>query len=104
MLIKNFSNLNLDYNNRDLPKSIYGLRILDLDSNPKYNITIAHDGYCPPICSEREESRYNVYLSNLEDLLLSESKKTQKIENYCRVLEYMTNKNGEFYQFSKAVV
>ena len=95
------SKYNFEVQTKNLPVNIYGLRILDLDKNKNYDIFISHNGYCPNLNSEREQSNYNDYISNLEASLLLEFEKMNKINNYTRLFEVMTNDKGELYHFVK---
>ena len=58
-------NSNFDLENIIYPKNIYALRICDEKGNV-YNISVSHNGFCPNISTEREQSNFNDYLSNLE--------------------------------------
>lgn len=103
MQIQDLTKYNFDIQSINLPVNIYGLRIYDLDKKQKYDIVVSHDGYCPKICTDREQSNYNDYLSNLERSLLIEFEKSTKIRNYTRILEVMTDDKGELYHLSKSV-
>lgn len=103
MQSQDLSRFNFEVQTKNLPSNIYGLRILDLDKNQNHDLIITHNGYCPNINTEREQSNYNDYLSNLENSLLVEFEKTTKIKNYSRVFEVMTNDKGELYNFTKSV-
>jgi hypothetical protein len=103
MLVQDLSKYNFDLQTKGLPVNIYGLRILDLEKKQHYDLVISHNGYCPNIYSEREQSNYNDYLSNLESSLLLEFEKTTKIKNYTRLLEVMTDNKGELYHLCKSV-
>lgn len=95
--------LNFDIEKKKLPKNIYGLQILDLDKKQKHDIVINHNGYCPNVYTEREQSNYNEYLTNLENSLLIEFEKSTNIRNYIRILEVMTNDKGELFHLSKNI-
>ncbi len=103
MKIQDLSQFNFEAQTKNLPVNIYGLRILDLDQNKNHDIIISHNGYCPSINTEREQSIYNDYLSNLESTLLNEFERTTKIKNYTRLFEVMTNDKGELYHLLKSV-
>jgi len=103
MQTQDLSKYNFDIQTKNLPINIYGLRIIDLDKKQKHEIVINHNGYCPNICTEREQSNYNDYLSNLENTLLIEFEKSTEIKNYSRILEVMTNDKGELYHLLKRV-
>lgn len=100
--------LSFDFNiqNKNLPKNIYALRVLDEDKNKIYDIIINHNGCCPIISNEREQSNYNDYLSNLENEVINEFFKFNKIKkpkNYSNLFEVMTDDKGELYHLSKSV-
>ncbi|MBP6385745.1 MAG: hypothetical protein KA313_09665 [Pseudarcicella sp.] len=103
MQIQDLSKYNFEVQTKNLPINIYGIRILDLDKNQNHDIVISHNGYCPNICTEREQSNYNDYLSNLESSVLSVFEKGTKIKNYTRLFEVMTNEKGELYHLLKSV-
>jgi hypothetical protein len=97
-------NSNFDLENIIYPKNIYALRICDEKGNV-YNISVSHNGFCPNISTEREQSNFNDYLSNLEYSIISEffkstNKRTPK--NYNNIIEVMTDENGEIYHLSRA--
>ncbi|WCM42581.1 hypothetical protein MG290_02595 [Flavobacterium sp. CBA20B-1] len=100
--------LNLDFNliDKNLPKNIYGLRILDVDKNKTFDLIIKHDGFCPDNYSERDQSRFNDYLSNLEYSAIQEffkSIKKRKPKLYSNLIEVMTNGDGDLYHYAKSV-
>lgn len=98
-------NSNFDLENIKYPKNIYALRISDNKGNI-FDIAVAHTGYCPDLCSEREQSNFNDYLSNLESSIVSEffkSIKVRKPKNYSNIIEVITDRNGNLYHLSKAV-
>jgi hypothetical protein len=100
------TSFNFDIQKKDLPKNIYALRILDDVRNKYYDIVINHSGYCPNLSTEREQSNYNDYLSNLENSVVNEffkSSKIKKPKNYIHIFEIMTNNEGELYHYSKIV-
>lgn len=103
MQLQDLSKYNFEVQTKNLPINIYGLRILDLEKNQNHDIVISHNGYCPNICTEREQSNYNDYLSNLESSVLSEFEKSTKIKTYTRLFEVMTNEKGELYHLLKSV-
>ena len=99
-------NFSLKTNQKDLPKNIYGLKLINEKTNEIVSLYINHNGYCPNISSEREQSNYNDYLSNLENSIINEYCKLNKIKDcdlFSRKLEIMTNNNGELYHYSKTV-
>ncbi|MFA9290055.1 MAG: hypothetical protein ACEQSF_02375 [Solirubrobacteraceae bacterium] len=99
-------NFSLKVNQKDLPKNIYGLKLLNEKTNETVSLFISHNGYCPNIYSEREQSNYNDYLSNLESSIINEYCKLNKIKNtdlLIRKLEIMTNEKGELYHCSRTV-
>lgn len=96
-------NSNFDLDNKVYPKNIYAVRIKDEKGNI-YDISLMHNGYCPKINSEREQSNYNDYLSNLEYSVIQEyfkSIKTRKPKRYLNLIELMTNEKGELYHYAK---
>ena len=102
------ANLNFDFNieNKKLPANIYALRVKNFDNNAIYDIVVKHNGYCPVINNERQQSNYNDYLSNLETEVINNFFKINKIKkpvNYSRLFEIMTNENSELYHFSRSV-
>ena len=103
MQTQDLTKYNFDIQTKNLPVNIYGLRIFDLDKKQNHDIVISHNGYCPNLYTEREQSNYNDYLSNLENSLLIEFEKTTKIKNYTRILEVMTDNKGELYHLCKSV-
>ncbi len=103
MQTQDLSKYNFEIQTKNLPLNIYGLRILDLDKNQNHDLVISHNGYCPNISTEREQSNYNDYLSNLESSVLNEFEKRTKIKNYTRLFEVMTNNNGDLYHLLKSV-
>lgn len=103
MKTQDLSKYNFEVQTKNLPVNIYGLRVFDLDKEQHYDIVVSHDGYCPNILTEREQSNYNDYLSNLENSLIIEFTKSTKIKNFSRILEVMTNNKGELYHLSKTV-
>ena len=106
--MKNTQILNLDFNliNKNLPVNIYALRVLDTDKNKTYDIVINHDGFLPEIYSEREQSRFNDYLSNLENTTIEEFYKTNNIKkpkNYHSKIELITDRNGNLYHLVRSI-
>lgn len=106
--MENTQLLNLNFNliDKNLPKNIYGLRILDVDKNKTFDVVINHDGFCPNIFSERDQSRFNDYLSNLEFKVISEfykSNKLRKPKEYYSKIEIMTDSEGNLFHLSKSV-
>lgn len=98
--------LNADFGLRNIsyPKNIYAIRIKD-ERGLIYDISVVHDGYCPEIKSERDQSNYNEYLSNLEYSVINEffkSIKKRKPKVYSNQIEVITNHNGELYHISRA--
>lgn len=99
-------NFNFDLKNINYPKNIYALRIKDSHENI-YDISVEHNGFCPEIFSEREQSNYNDYLSNLENSVVQaffKSIKKRKPKVYSSLIEVMTNEKGELYYLSKSVI
>ncbi len=98
-------NANFDIENVKYPKNIYAVRISD-EMDTTYDITVQHNGYCPNISTEREQSNYNDYLSNLHNTVIDEFFKTinkQKPKVYSNKLEVITNSKGDLYYLSKSV-
>ena len=96
---------NFDVEGKIYPENIYAVKIKDSTENV-YEIAVNHDGYCPNIYSEREQSNYNDYLSNLENSVVTEFFKSigkKKPKSYFTILEVMTNNKGELYHLAKAV-
>ena len=100
--------LNLDFSieqsKKNLPSNIYALKVLNVDENEVFEIAINHNGYCPELNSEREESIFTEYLCNLEYNLIEEYFKYNKIKkpkSYYSLCEVMTDNKGELYRFSK---
>lgn len=99
----NLLNTIFNLKKNSLPKNVYAIRIKDKNGN-LYDIAIQHDGYCPAIYSEREQSRFNDYLSNLENSVISEyfkSIKKRKPKNYSTQLEIVTDQQGKIYHFTQ---
>lgn len=97
-----------DFNalDRKLPINIYALRILDNEKGETFDIIINHNGYCPNISSEREQSNYNDYLSNLENEVVNEFFKLNKIKkpkNLSNLFEIMSDEEGKLYHYSRRV-
>ena len=98
-------NSNFDLNNIKYPKNIYALRICDEKGNI-YDISVSHNGFCPNIKTEREQSNFNDYLSNLEYSIVSaffKSIKKKKPKTYYNKIEVITDLNGKIYHLSKAI-
>lgn len=104
-MITELLNSNFDLQNVKFPNNIYAIRISDGKGNV-YDITVTHNGYCPIINTEREQSNFNDYLSNLENSIVYEffkSIKKRKPKNYKNQIEIMTDNNGKVFHFSKLV-
>lgn len=100
------SSFDFNIQDKNLPINIYALRVLDNEKSKVYDILINHNGYCPYISSEREQSNYNDYLSNLENEVINDFFKLNKIKkpkNYSNLFEIMTNEKGELYHYSRTV-
>ena len=81
--------------NTTLPSNIYAICI-EWKGQRSF-LKIEHDGIIPNMSSEREMSRSNDYLSNLETALVSRFFKANQIKKntpYSNVFEILTNKNG----------
>lgn len=99
-------NLDFDFIDKNLPKNIYALRILDVDKNKTFDLVINHDGFCPNIFSEREQSRFNDYLSNLECKVIDgfyKSNKMKKPKSYYSTIEIMTDCNGDLFHLTRII-
>ena len=97
-------NFNLKYN--EFPSNLYALRVKD-SKGEIFDISMKHNGFCPDISSEREQSNFNDYLSNLESSVVKEFFKSINIKppkEYTTLLEVMTNEKGELYHFSRLVI
>lgn len=106
--MENTQLLNFDFNqiNKNLPKNIYGLRIFDVDKNKTYDLVINHLGFCPNIFSERDQSRFNDYLSTLEYQVINDFYKYNKLKkpnSYYSKIEIMTDSNGDLFHLSKSI-
>lgn len=89
--------------NNSFPKNIYAIRIKDEKGN-LYDIVIQHNGYCPDIQTERDHSRFNDYLSNLEYSTVTEffkSIKKSKPKVYSTQLEVVTDQTGKLFHLSR---
>jgi hypothetical protein len=98
--------LSLVKNQQNLPKNIYAIRVLNIDKNETFDIVIEHDGYCPPLSSERDYSLFDEYLSNLEYKLIDDYfkiNKQKKPKNYHHLYELMTDNKGNIHSYSKCV-
>lgn len=99
-------NFSLEENNNVLPKNIYGLRLFNKKTNELISLLVEHNGYCPNISTEREQSNYNDYLSNLEVSVIKEYCKSNNIKNpevLSRKLEIMTDNNGDLFHYSRTI-
>jgi hypothetical protein len=100
------TNFDFDILGKNLPINIYALRLLDNEKNKTYDIIINHNGYCPNIFTEREQSNYNDYLSNLENEVINEFFRLNKIRKpkiHSNLFEIMTNDKGKLYHYSRIV-
>jgi|GEM_PF-6138082 len=99
-------NFSLKKYQRNLPKNIYAIRVLNVDKNETFCLAIEHDGYCPHLNTDRDESNFGEYLCNLQSKLIGtyyKANKTKKPKQYYSICEVMTNENGELYRYSKSV-
>lgn len=99
-------NFDLEKVKSNLPKNIYAIKVLNLDKNETFNIAIEHNGYCPELYDNHDESNFGEYLCNLEFKLVSDyfkSKKVKMPKKFYSLCEIMTNKNGELYHYSRVV-
>ncbi|AZB22433.1 hypothetical protein EG338_10335 [Kaistella haifensis] len=81
--MKTIDIFNVDVSNLDktqLPSNIYAIRIKDCNNNI-YDICINHQAELSEINSERDQSRMNDFLSNLEYSVVTEFFKNIKKEN-----------------------
>ena len=106
--MENSQILNLDFNiiNKNLPMNLYAVRVFDVDNDKTFDVVINHDGNCPNIYSERDQSRFNDYLSNLEYEVIDEFYKKNNLKkpnNYYSKIEVMTNNFGEIIHYLRAV-
>ncbi len=98
--------LSIEKHKRNLPKNIYAIKGLNVDNNETFNIAIEHNGYCPEFENNHDASNFSEYLCNLEDKLINDFFKANKIKKpkeYYHLCEIMTNENGELYRYSKSV-
>ena len=100
--------LNIDFsleqNQRHLPINIYAVKVFNVDKNEVFQIAINHNGYCPEINSNNDESKFNDYLCNLEYNLIDNyfnSNEIEKPKSYYTICEVMTDNVGNLYRFSK---
>ena len=87
-------NFSIEQNKKNLPSNIYALRVLNVDENEIFEVAINHNGHCPELNSEREESIFTEYLCNLEYNLIEEYfkyKKTKTPKSYYSLCEVMTD-------------
>ncbi|MCF6347402.1 MAG: hypothetical protein L3J20_03780 [Flavobacteriaceae bacterium] len=97
----------LSKNEKHLPKNVYAIRVFNVDKKEFFEIAINHNGYCPQINSDYDESKINDYLSNLEYSLVEEYfkiSKSKKPKSYYSVYEVMTNEKGDLYRYSKSTL
>jgi hypothetical protein len=103
MIATEILNSNFDLSYTSYPKNIYAVRIKD-DKDVIYDISVEHNGFCPKIYSERDQSTYNDYLSNLEYTVVNEffkSIKKRRPKVYLNLIEVVTNDKGELYHLSR---
>jgi hypothetical protein len=101
MLNIDLSSYNFEIQKNELPRNIYAIKIEDSTNKIIHDLSIEHDGYCPSIYDERDQSQFSEYLCNLENSLVSELNKKNEIKNYNLLLEVMTNSKGELYHLCK---
>ncbi|OWK98096.1 hypothetical protein AP75_07910 [Kaistella haifensis DSM 19056] len=105
--MKTIDIFNVDVSNLDktqLPSNIYAIRIKDCNNNI-YDICINHQAELSEINSERDQSRMNDFLSNLEYSVVTEffkNIKKRKPKSYSNQLEIITNNVGELFHYSRA--
>ncbi len=102
--------LNIDFslsqNDKCLPKNIYAIKVFNADKKEFFELVINHNGYCPQIITDHEQSNFNEYLCNLEYDTIEEYfkvKKSKKPKVYYSVCEVITNENGELYRYTKSI-
>lgn len=65
-------------------------------------LTIQHDGYTPNLDSDRSNSHFGEYLSNLSDKLISDYTKANKIKKrFDHIAEVYSDSKGEIFRYSK---
>lgn len=104
-MIEEVLNSNCSLTNTKYPSNVYAIRIKDENENI-FDISIQHNGYFPEINSEREQSRFNDYLSNLENSAVEIYFKVNKMKKpkvYSSMIEIVTNSYGQIHHFSKSV-
>lgn len=104
-MIEEILNRNCNLTNTKYPSNVYAIRIKDKNENI-FDILIKHNGYCPEIKSEREQSRFNDYLSNLENSAIDVYFKINKMKKpkvYSSLVEIVTNSSGQIHHLSKSV-
>lgn len=89
-----------DLKEKILPKNIYAILIEDFEKKEHLIATI-HNGYCPILSTEREQSNYNDYLSNLENSIVIEYFKNQRVKKkeYRLIKELVTDSTGNLYHY-----
>lgn len=90
----------------DLPKNIYATEILNVDTNEVFKIAIEHNGYCPIICSDHDQSNFAEYLCNLQAFLIKSYCKENKVKmpkRYSSTREIVTNLKGELYHYAYSI-
>lgn len=98
-------NSNFDVENAKFPSNIYAIRLCD-EKGIYYDISVSHNGFCPNITTEREQSIFNDYLSNLEYTVVSEyfkSIKIKKPKTYYTKIEVMTDSQGKIHHLSRLI-
>ena len=99
-------NFDLKKVKNDLPKNIYATEILNVDTNEVFKIAIEHNGYCPTICSDHDQSNFAEYLCNLQASLIQayfKANKIKKPKRYSSICEIVTNSKGELYHYAYSI-
>ena len=98
--------LSLKLNQINLPPNIYVIKVINVDIQETFSISIEHNGYCPNLNSDNEQSRFNEYLSNLEYEVIDiyfKNNNIKKPKEYYTFCEIMTNEKGELFHYSRAI-
>ena len=99
------------FNKLQVSKDIYSLRIQPniysiygkIDNEEVY-LTIQHDGYAPYLDSDRSNSHFGEYLSNLSDRLISDYTKANKIKKrFKHIAEVYSDSKGEIFRYCKSI-
>ncbi len=99
-------NFDLNKVKSDLPKNVYATEILNIENNEVFKIAIQHNGYCPTICSDHDQSNFSEYLCNLQAYLIQayfKTNKRKKPKSYSTLSEIVTNSRGELYHYAYSI-